>query len=133
MGESNVLNFTEASQSTSAIPNTSRRRLDTPHGEKIHRSNTSIAMRKRGFQEDKGNENENDKIETESSHTISSVDYEWKGSRKKLVMQYFLAIWKELCEMEMINYTEKTEMKIRSDVSDLLCYNSIVGKSITER
>ena len=92
MGESNVLNFTEASQSTSAIPNTSRRRLDTPHGEKIHRSNTSIAMRKRGFQEDKGNENENDKIETESSHTISSVDYEWKGSRKKLVMQYFLAI-----------------------------------------
>lgn len=73
-------------------------------------------MRKRGIQEDKGNDNDNDKIEAESSYTISSVDYEWKGSRKKLVMQYFLVIWKELCEMEMINFTEKTEMKIRSDV-----------------
>lgn len=117
MGESSSFTYGEASQASFNMPLTARRKLDTPHGDKSHRSNASIAMRKRGFHSDETvSENDADKIEPESSHPVSTVDYEWKGSRKKMVMQYFLMIWKELCEKDMIRYSEKTEEKIRKDV-----------------
>lgn len=117
MGESSSFSYGEASQASFNMALTARRKLDTPHGDKSHRSNASIAIRKRGFHSDEAAiENDSDKPEPESSHPISTIDYEWKGSRKKTMMQCFLMIWKELCEKDMIKFSEKTEEKIRKDV-----------------
>lgn len=134
VGESTALGSGEASQAFFSISTSGRRKLDSSHGDKIHRSNASIAMRKRGFQsEDRTNENEGEKTESELTHSVSSVDYEWKGSRKKLLMQYFLVIWKELCEKECVLFTTKVEDKIRSDVLLYFSFKCIAWKSVTKR
>lgn len=117
MDEANEAGMVDLSQPLLSKSVPSLRKNDSHHSDKFHRSKASVAMRKRGSQsDDLSNDQESDKASSEHAHPLSSVDYEWKNSRKKLLMQYFLVIWKELCERDMIKYTEQMEEKIRKDV-----------------
>ena len=46
--------------------------------------------------------------------------YVWKGSRKGLLLHYFVLVWSKLCDHERIVFDEKLENSIRQDLKPKL-------------
>lgn len=106
----------DSSQSSLKFSLTSKRRHDASLREKSHRSKASVAARKRGLEDLDGLMD----VETTPSSKDLKIDalqeYSWKGSRKKVLLQLFMTIWKRLCEKESVQFSEKLEENIREDV-----------------
>lgn len=51
--------------------------------------------------------------------------YVWKGSRKSLLLHYFVQVWSKLCDHERIVFDEKLENSIRQDLKPKLNDNEI--------
>ena len=106
----------DSSESSSKFSLSSRRKHEGSLRDKLHRSKASIAARKHGLEEEEASV-ENDNSNGGKDLKLDMLDsYSWKGSRKKVLLQLFVAVWKQLCEKESVQFSEKLENTIREDV-----------------
>lgn len=50
----------------------------------------------------------------------TTVKYMWRGTRKSLLLRYFVLIWRRLCEQEHLKLDEKEEKSIREELMSIL-------------
>ena len=113
LGDSRMFNAKESYAAFSSMASSFQRKPEFLHGDKVHRSKASAAIRRRVLQTEK---EEKGDAEIHSIQNISRVNYDWKNSRKKLLLQYFHYIWRKLCETESIRFSKEMEDGIRKDV-----------------
>ena len=104
--------------SPSSIPKNSRK---STRQEAINRGKTSRALRMSRMEEE--NEGTSDQITAVSSIDLNEdtiIKYQWRGTRKSLILRYFVVIWRKLCEQEHLKFDEKEELSIRNELADLL-------------
>ena len=107
----------DSSDSSSIFSLSSRRKHEGSSRDKLHRSKASIAARKHGMDEEE-TITDNDSSNNGRDLKIDLLDsYIWQGSRKKVLLQLCIAVWKQLCEKESVQFSETQENLIREDVS----------------
>ena len=104
--------------SSSTIPKNNRK---SSRHETINRGKTSRALRLSHIDEE--NEGPNDQLTTVSSIDLNEdtiIKYQWRGTRKSLILRYFIVMWRKLCEQEHLKFDEKEELSIRDELMDVL-------------
>ena len=87
--------------------------------DRIYRGNSSKALRK-GHRIEEETESDQTSEEKNSSEETQLGSYVWKGSRKSLLLHYFMLVWSKLCDHERIVFDEKVEQSIRQDLKPKL-------------
>lgn len=108
----------KSDNSSSSIPKSSRK---SSRHEAINRGKTSRALRMSHLEEE--SEGMNDQPTSVSSIDLNEdtiIKYQWRGTRKILILRYFVIIWRKLCEQEHLKLDEKEELSIRNELVDVL-------------
>lgn len=105
------------------------RKTKHDHKNRSERSNASIVARKRLSQPLDTSETESSKVETDSLPECDLVDYHWKGSRKPLILNSFVMVWKNLLDRDFVTWDERTEQSICKDVWILVSFWFLARKS----
>ena len=104
--------------SSSSIPKSNRK---SSRHEAINRGKTSRALRMSRIEEE--NEGASDQTTAVSSIDLNEdtiIKYQWRGTRKSLILRYFVVVWRKLCEQEHLKFDEKEELTIRKELVDVL-------------
>ncbi|CBK24145.2 uncharacterized protein [Blastocystis hominis] len=96
------------------------RKTKHDHKNRSERSNASIVARKRLSQPLDTNETESSKVETDSLPECDLVDYHWKGSRKPLILNSFVMVWRNLLDRDFVTWDDRTEQSIYKDLESRL-------------
>lgn len=105
------------------------RKTKHDHKNRSERSNASIVARKRLSQSSDTSDAESSKVETDSLPECDLVDYHWKGSRKPLILNSFVMVWKNLLDRDFVTWDERTEQSICKDVWILVSIWFVARKS----
>ena len=89
------------------------------HKYRSERSNASIAARKRLSHISDTSDTNPINAETGSYHESELVDYKWRGSRKKLLYNSFIVIWKNLMDRDSVSWDDQIEESIHREVTIL--------------
>ena len=92
------------------------RKTKHDHKNRAERSNASIVARKRLSRPSDTSDADSGKVETDALPECSLVDYQWKGSRKPLILNSFVMVWRNLMDHDFVIWDERTEQSIYKDV-----------------